>query len=107
MVYNKKIVFLKKTVSKDEIGQETPEWKAEGRPVYARVTCATGKLYYEAARAKEENTLLFQMPYRSLPKDFNRLDYRLLYEGETYEIKQCVPAGARQIDAQLRGVSII
>lgn len=107
MVRNQKIIFLKQHPStRDELGQKHTEWLPEGKPALAKVSSVTGKLYYEAARASEENTLLFKVRYSFLPKDFNKIDYRLLYNGTQYKIKQFADVDQRHSEVQIRGVSV-
>lgn len=107
MVRNKKITFLKlNNNSRDALGQKRPEWQDTGLTAYARISPVTGKLYYEAARADEENTLLFKIHYSYLPKDFSKIDYRLLYNGTQYKIKQVADVDERHLEVQLRGVSV-
>lgn len=107
MVRNQKIIFLKQRPDGcDELGQERKKWLPEGKPALAKVSSVTGKLYYEAARANEENTLLFKVRYSFLPKDFNKIDYRLLYNGTQYKIKQFADVDQRHSEVQIRGVSV-
>lgn len=107
MVRNKKVTFLKLNKdTRDTIGQKRQEWLDTGLTVIAKVSAVTGKLYYEAARANEENTLLFKINYSFLPKDFNKIDYRLLYNGTQYKIKQFADVDERHLEVQIRGVSV-
>ena len=107
MVRNKKVTFLKLNKdTRDTIGQKRQEWLDPGLTVIAKVSAVTGKLYYEAARANEENTLLFKINYSFLPKDFNKIDYRLLYNGTQYKIKQFADVDERHLEVQIRGVSV-
>ena len=104
MVRNQKIIFLKQHPgSRDELGRKHTEWLPEGKPALAKVSSVTGKLYYEAARANEENTLLFKVRYSFLPKDFNKIDYRLLYNGTQYKIKQFADVDQRHSQAGFKG----
>ncbi len=107
MVRNQRITFLKKkSVTCDELGQERIEWADTGITALAKVSPVSGKLYYEAARVNEENTLLFRLRYAFIPKDFNRVDYCLLYNGSRYIIKQFSDVDARHYEVQLRGESV-
>lgn len=106
MVRNKIVSIFKRNVSRDERGQEHTTWVNTGATVLAKVSYATGRLYYEAARANEEDTVLFRVPYCCLPADFNRIDYRLLYEDKQYKIKQCADVDGRHLEVQIRGVSV-
>lgn len=114
MVRNHKVTLLKLTVVRDENGQELidklgnkiTEWQDTGITPLAKISPVSGRLYYEAARAGEENTLLFKINYSFLPKDFNRIDYRLLYNGTQYKIKQAADVDERHLEVQLRGVSV-
>lgn len=107
MVRNKKVTFLKlNNDARDALGQKRPEWQDTGLTAIAKISSVTGKLYYEAARAGEENTLLFKINYSFLPKDFNKIDYRLLYNGTQYKIKQLADVDERHLEVQMRGVSV-
>lgn len=107
MVRNKKVTLLKlNNDARDTLGQKRPEWQDTGLTVIAKISSVTGKLYYEAARANEENTLLFKLNYSFLPKDFNKIDYRLLYNGTQYQIKQVADVEERHLEVQIRGVSV-
>lgn len=106
MVRSHKIFFLKQQVTRDELGQEHIQWQDTGLSALAKISSVTGKLYYEAARANEENTLLFRVRYSFLPKGFNRIDYRLLYNGRQYMIKQLADVDERHMEVQMRGVSV-
>lgn len=107
MVRNKKVTFLKlNNDTRDALGQKRPEWQDTGLTAIAKISAVTGKLYYEAARAGEENTLLFKINYSFLPKDFNKIDYRLLYNGTQYSIKQLADVDERHLEVQMRGVSV-
>lgn len=106
MVRNQTVVFLKRNATRDAIGQEHDTWEQTRYPVLAKVSYATGRLYYEAARANEEDTVLFRILFCNLPEDFNRIDYRLLYNGTQYKIKQFADVDGRHLEAQIRGVSV-
>lgn len=106
MVRNCKIWFQKKEVNKDKVGQEVTTWVTIDKSVLAKISSATDRLYYEAARAGEENTKLFRVRYAFLPKDFNQIDYRILYKGKPYTIKQCPDVDERHQEVQLRGVAL-
>ena len=107
MVRNKKVTFLKlNNEARDAMGQKRAEWQDTGKTALAKISAVTGKLYYEAARAGEENTLLFKIRYSFLPKDFNKIDYRLLYNGTQYKIKQVSDVDEGHREVQLRGVSV-
>lgn len=106
MVRNQAVSFLKRNVTRDDRGQEHDTWEPARENVLAKVSYATGRLYYEAARANEEDTVLFRIHYCNLPENFNRIDYRLLYNGTQYKIKQCVDVDGRHLEVQIRGVSV-
>lgn len=114
MVRNHKVTLLKLSAVLDEngqecvdkLGQKITEWQNTGIAVLAKISPVSGRLYYEAARAGEENTLLFKINYSFLPKDFNRIDYRLFYNGTQYKIKQAADVDERHLEVQLRGVSV-
>ncbi|MCM1577971.1 MAG: phage head closure protein [Ruminococcus sp.] len=106
MVRNRKVTFLKMSVSCDELGQEKITWQDTGRTALAKISPVSGKLYYEAARTGEENTMLFKIRFSYLPKGFNRIDYRLMYNGVQYRIKQFSDVDELHREVQLRGVSV-
>ena len=105
-VRNKRIEFLKQVVTKDELNQERISWEVSGRTALAEVLPVSGKLYYEAARAKEENTMLFKFRYSEWMSELNAIDYRVLYKGKQYRIKLISNVGERNQEMQLRGVAV-
>lgn len=106
MVRSKRIKFLRQKITRDELGQERITWEDTGLTGLAKISSVTGRLYYEAARANEENTLLFKVRHCFLPEDFNRIDYRLQYDGRQYIIKQLADVDERHMEVQMRGVSV-
>ena len=65
MVRNQTIRFLKRNVTRDDRGQEHDTWEQTRETVLAKVSYATGRLYYEAARANEEDSISFRSSQRS------------------------------------------
>lgn len=106
MVRNQSIIFLKRSMARDTLGQEKGTYEQVGKPVYAKVSSASGRLYYEAAQAKEEDTVLFRINFHCLPADFNKVDYRLQYNGKQYKIKHCADVDERHLEVQIRGVTV-
>lgn len=114
MVRNRKVTLLKLSVVLDEngrecvdkLGQKITEWQNTGITPLAKISPVSGRLYYDAAKAGEESTLLFKINYSFLPKDFNKIDYRLLYNGTQYKIKHVADVEERHLEVQIRGVSV-
>lgn len=105
-VKNKPIEFLHKTVTLTELAQEKTDWVCERRAL-ASVSLATGKLYYEAARTNEQDTVLFRTSYAKWMDELNKVDWRIRYKGTVYRIKQIANVNERNLEMQFRGVSAL
>lgn len=105
-VKNKTIEFLHKTVTTTALGQEKQEWICE-RKALACVSLATGRLYYEAARTNEQDTVLFRTAYAKWMDELNKVDWRIRYKGTVYRIKQLANVNERNQEMQFRGVSAL
>ena len=106
MVRNKTVEFLCKNIARTELGQERTEWVCK-HTALAAVSLASGRLYFEAARTNEQDTVLFQIRYSSWMDEINKLDWRIRYKGEMYRIKQIANIKERNFDVQFRGVSAL
>lgn len=106
MVTNKRIVFLKQSNEKDAYGQGKPVWEETSYTGLAKISEVSGRLYYEAARANEENTILFRVNRSFIPEDLNKIDYRIKCENTIYTIKHISGLKERFLEVQIRGISI-
>lgn len=86
-VLRRKIILQKFDVVKDEIGNQTREWK-NWREIWVERTNLWGQEYYAAKAVNEENTLIFTARYTSFFDEVNTIDYRIEYQGKFYDIKQ-------------------
>ena len=105
-VKNKKITFLKKETSTDELGQENVSWIDSEHSARASISSISGKLYYEAKRNNDEETVLFVFRYASWMKNLNKIDFRIKYNNTTYEIKHISDIKERHREIELRCTSI-
>lgn len=105
-VRNRRISFLHKRSETDEIGQLSEVWEDTGKTALAEISGISGKLYYEAARNHDEETVLFVFRYSSWMSDLNKIDYRISYGGRVYEIKHITDVKEKHRDIQARGISI-
>jgi len=86
-VLRRKIILQKFDVVKDEIGNQTREWK-NWREIWVERTNLWGQEYYAAKAVSEENTLIFTARYAPFFDEMNTVDYRIKYQGKFYDIKQ-------------------
>ena len=105
-VKNHKIIFLYKQTTTDELGQELIRWVDSNHTALASISGVSGRLYYEAAVNQDEETVLFKFRYSSWMKDLNKIDYRIQFNGNIYEIKHLVNVLERNREMEVRGVTI-
>lgn len=105
-VKNKTIEFLHKNVTITELGQEKVDWVSEYEAL-AAVSLASGRLYYEAARTNEQDTVLFETRFAPWMEKLNKVDWRIRYKGTVYRIKQMANVKERCFEVQFRGVSAL
>lgn len=105
-VKNKTIEFLHKIITRTELGQEKADWICEHEAL-AAVSLASGKLYYEAARTNEQDTVLFETRFAPWMEELNKVDWRIRYKGTVYRIKQMANVKERCFEVQFRGVSAL
>jgi len=86
-VLRRKIILQKFDVVKDEIGNQTREWK-NWREIWVERTNLWGQEYYAAKAVSEENTLIFTARYAPFFDEMNTVDYRIKHNGKFYDIKQ-------------------
>lgn len=106
MVKNHKITFLFKEITPDSLGQQITQWVESGHTALAEVSGISGRLYYEAARTNDEETVLFKVLYSSWMKDLNKIDYRIKYNGEIYVLKHIVDIRDHHREVHLRGYTV-
>lgn len=86
-VLRRKIILQKFDVVKDEIGNQTREWK-NWREIWVERTNLWGQEYYAAKAVNEENTLVFTARYAPFFKEMDTVDYRIKHDGKYFDIKQ-------------------
>lgn len=86
-VLRRKIVIQKFTVIVDELGVQKQEW-VDWRTLRVERSNLWGKEYYAAKAVNEENTLVFTARYGPYIDEINTVEYRVLFEGRKYDIKQ-------------------
>lgn len=106
MVKNKRITFLIKTVSTNEYGQQKEEWIDSEKSALAAVSTLQERTETGQAILAEKDTLLFKVNFLSWMKELNKIDYRILYDGNTYDIKLINNVKERNRELQIKGVSL-
>lgn len=86
-VLRRKVVIQKLTVVEDEIGNQKKEW-VDWKTLRVERSNLWGKEYYAAKAVNEENTLVFTARYGPFVDEINTVEYRALFEGKHYDIKQ-------------------
>ena len=80
-----------KTVSQNDHGEEIETWTAKAT-IWAGKKDFRGTEFFGAQQVNAEATGIFIIRYRD---DVNTEDYRLTYEGDTYDIKAVAELGRR------------
>lgn len=106
MVKNKRITFLQKTVTKNEYGQQKEVWTEMDKSALAAVSTLQEKTEAGQAILQEKDTLLFKVNYIGWMKELNKIDYRIKYEGQTFEIKLLNNVREKNRELQIKGVSL-
>lgn len=105
-VKNHKITFLYRNSETDELGQESVNWVDSGHYALSSISPVSGKLYYEASRNNDEETVLFVFRYSDWMTKLNKIDYRIRYNNTTYEIKHVSNVKSRNREMEARCTSI-
>jgi len=80
------IVIQHKVITKDQYGDVTEVWEA-WRTLRAERSNLWGRDYYAALAVGEEQAIEFTVRYVSFLDELKTDTHRILYEGETYDIK--------------------
>lgn len=86
-VRRRTIVIQRKEMSENALGDPIEMW-SDWRIVRAERSSLWGADYYAAAALGQEQTVEFTLRHVAFLDALNTIDYRLLYEGQTYDIKQ-------------------
>lgn len=81
----KRITIQKNSLKKDENGNHILEWR-DYYNCFAYVNNLSGSEYYEAARTNRQNDLYFVIRYSSEVKKIDSEHYRIVFDGEIYNI---------------------
>lgn len=83
---DKRIIIQIRSGKEDEIGNQTSAW-ADFHKCWANVSGVSGKEYWQARQQNEEQIVSFRIRYCRKLSGLNTYDYRILYNGETYNIQ--------------------
>ena len=80
------IVIQKATVTTDSAGVQTQAWQTF-YACRAYVNGLSGSEYWVAQAQQAENTVNFEIRYCQTAKDINPKQYRILFNGDIYDIQ--------------------
>lgn len=83
---DKRIVIQVNSDQEDKIGNQATMW-TDFHKCWARVIGISDKEYWQARQQNEEQIVSFKIRYCRKLSGLNDYDYRILYNGETYNIK--------------------
>lgn len=83
---DRRIIIHKRTESDDEIGNQINVW-TDFHKCWASVNGVSGREYWQARQQNEEQIVSFKIRYCHKLSELNSYDYRILYNGETYNIQ--------------------
>lgn len=89
-VRRRKIIIQKKVDGFDEIGNPVEIW-ANWKTLRVEQSSLWGQEYYAAQAVGEENTIVFTAKWVSFLDGLNTVEYRILFEGAAYDIKNIDP----------------
>ena len=89
-VRRRKIVIQKKVDGFDEIGNPVEVW-ANWKTIRVERSSLWGQEYYAAKAVGEENTVVFTAKWVNFLDELNTVEYRILFEGKAYDIKNIDP----------------
>jgi len=85
-VRRRKIVVQKRTITEDEIGNQIETWQ-DWKTLKAEKNGLWGQEYYAAKVVNEESTVVFTVRHVTFTDEINTYDYRIMFEGTPYDIK--------------------
>ena len=85
MAYNKKIEVQLLTETRDEIGQQIPQWQTIFEP-WASVNGVGGREYYAAAQVNSENDMTFRIRWSGKIAGKLTSELRIVYGGIIYNV---------------------
>jgi len=97
-----RITIQHKTVITDEIGQKIEVW-ADFLTCRAYTNGLSGKEYFEAMRVNAENTVVFTIRYDNRLNNIDPINYRILWNGKTYNLDNTDNIFYRNMYLKLRG----
>ena len=86
-VLRRKINVQKFVLTEDELGIQKREW-VDWKTLRVERSNLWGQEYYAAKAVNEESTLVFTARYGPYVDEINTVEYRVLFEGKHYDIKQ-------------------
>lgn len=85
-VLRRKITIQKFTAYMDDMGNDIEDW-LNYLTLWAEVNGLWGNEYYAAKAVNEESTIEFTLRDNANLKTLNTVDFRILFDGKTYDIK--------------------
>ena len=82
---NKRITIQRHTVTQDEEGNQMQEWTTF-HSCWAAVNGISNREYWNARQQQEENIINFKIRFCDSLKALNKKDYRIIFDGRTYDI---------------------
>lgn len=89
-VRRRKIIIQKKIDDFDDIGNPVEIW-ANWKTIRVERSSLWGQEYYAAQAVGEEKTVVFIAKWVSFLDDLNVVEYRILFDGKAYDIKNIDP----------------
>lgn len=83
--YREKIIIQKKSVSADNIGQQSESW-SDYFICHAYVNNLSGREFWEAAQQNAERTVEFITRYCKKLSDVDCINYRIIFRRNVYDI---------------------
>jgi SPP1 family predicted phage head-tail adaptor len=85
-VRRRKIIIQKRTITEDDIGNQIEVWQ-DWKTLKAEKTSLWGQEYYAAKAVNEQDTIVFTVRYVAFIDEMDTVDYRVIFDGKTYDIK--------------------
>lgn len=102
--YRELITIQKYVKGFDDIGNPSDEWK-EWKKACAYVNGLSGREYWEAANVHQENTADFTFRWKRFFDSMNTKQYRLVFNGGIYNIKNIDNIKFRNKNVKIRAVT--
>ena len=100
---NRRIVVQARTQAIGSDGERTDTW-TEYTTVWAKVEPLTGRSFYQADSEITKHMVLFNIRYSATTKLIDADGYRVVFDGNSYDIESAVEIDAARDEIQIRGV---